>query len=61
MSFWCMQTDYVQATIYYLLSSFLDAFDGHAARMLNQGTVFTANFLQGELAHCQSKFLDLIK
>ncbi len=37
MSFWCMQTDYIQATFYYLLSGLLDAFDGHAARMLNQG------------------------
>ncbi|XP_072044647.1 CDP-diacylglycerol--inositol 3-phosphatidyltransferase-like isoform X2 [Amphiura filiformis] len=42
MAFWCMQTDYIQATFYYLLSGLLDAFDGHAARMLNQGTKFGA-------------------
>lgn len=37
-----MQTDHIQATCYYLLSGLLDAFDGHAARMLNQSTKFGA-------------------
>ena len=31
-----MPTDYIVATIMYLLSGLLDAFDGHAARYFNQ-------------------------
>ncbi|CAH1802147.1 unnamed protein product [Owenia fusiformis] len=42
VSFYFMPTDYVTATWCYLLSGLLDAFDGHAARMLNQGTKFGA-------------------
>lgn len=38
VSFYFMPTCYVKASICYLLSGFLDAFDGHFARMLNQGT-----------------------
>ena len=35
-SFYYMPTDYVKASFCYLLSGFLDALDGHAARLLNQ-------------------------
>lgn len=42
VSFYYMRTDYVTATWCYLLSGFLDAVDGHAARYLNQGTKFGA-------------------
>ncbi|KAG8194101.1 hypothetical protein JTE90_003042 [Oedothorax gibbosus] len=42
ISFYYMPTDYVKASFCYLLSGFLDAFDGHAARLLNQGTKFGA-------------------
>lgn len=37
-----MPTDYVIATTCYVLSAFLDAFDGYAARILNQSTKFGA-------------------
>lgn len=37
-AFYFMQTNYKLAAFLYLLSGFLDAFDGHAARMLNQGS-----------------------
>ena len=37
VSFYYMPSDYVKASVFYLLSGFLDAFDGHFARMLNQG------------------------
>ena len=36
LSFYFMPTDYIVATIMYLLSGLLDAFDGHAARYFNQ-------------------------
>ncbi len=36
ISFYYMPTDYVTASFCYILSGFLDALDGHAARMLNQ-------------------------
>jgi len=36
VSFYYMPTDVWIATISYLVSEFLDAFDGHAARALNQ-------------------------
>lgn len=42
VSFYYMPFDYVKASICYLLSGFLDAFDGHAARALNQSTKFGA-------------------
>lgn len=42
VSFYYMPTDYVIATWCYLLSGFLDALDGHAARMLNQSSKFGA-------------------
>lgn len=42
ISFYYMMTNYVVATWCYIISSLLDAFDGHAARMLNQGTKFGA-------------------
>lgn len=42
VSFYYMPTDYVAASISYLLSGFLDAFDGYAARALNQSTKFGA-------------------
>ncbi|CAK8698038.1 unnamed protein product [Clavelina lepadiformis] len=42
ISFYYMPSDYVKAVFCYLLSGFLDAFDGHAARLLNQGTKFGA-------------------
>ncbi|KAK7482410.1 hypothetical protein BaRGS_00026332 [Batillaria attramentaria] len=38
VSFYYMPFDYVKASLFYLLSGFLDAFDGHAARTLNQGS-----------------------
>lgn len=37
VSFYYMPTDHVIATWAYIISSLLDAVDGHAARMLNQG------------------------
>lgn len=40
ISFYFMPTDHVKATICYLLSGLLDAIDGHAARLLNQGLYF---------------------
>lgn len=42
IAFYFMRTNYIFASLCYLLSGFLDAFDGHAARMLNQGTKFGA-------------------
>ena len=36
LSFYFMPTDYIVATIMYLLSLLLDEFDGHAARYFNQ-------------------------
>lgn len=41
-SFYYMPFDHVKATIFYVVSGFLDAFDGTAARALNQGTKFGA-------------------
>ncbi|XP_041377184.1 CDP-diacylglycerol--inositol 3-phosphatidyltransferase-like [Gigantopelta aegis] len=38
ISFYYMPFAPVKASVCYLLSGFLDAFDGHAARMLNQGS-----------------------
>jgi CDP-diacylglycerol--inositol 3-phosphatidyltransferase len=40
ISFYFMPTSPYVAVVCYLLSGFLDAFDGHAARMLNQSTKF---------------------
>lgn len=42
VSFYLMPCCPGPAVFFYLLSSFLDAFDGHAARALNQGTKFGA-------------------
>ncbi|XP_058868200.1 CDP-diacylglycerol--inositol 3-phosphatidyltransferase-like [Acipenser ruthenus] len=42
ISFYFMPTCPLLASVFYLLSGFLDAFDGHAARLLNQGTQFGA-------------------
>ncbi|XP_070573070.1 CDP-diacylglycerol--inositol 3-phosphatidyltransferase-like isoform X2 [Ptychodera flava] len=42
ISFWYMPTDYVLAIFCYVTSALLDAFDGHAARALNQATKFGA-------------------
>ncbi|XP_035217526.1 CDP-diacylglycerol--inositol 3-phosphatidyltransferase-like [Stegodyphus dumicola] len=42
ISFYFMPFDHVKATMCYLLSGFLDAIDGYAARWLNQGTKFGA-------------------
>lgn len=42
ISFYYMPSDYVKASVCYLLSGFLDAFDGHAARIFNQSTKFGA-------------------
>ena len=42
LSFWFMPTNYVAAGWCYILSGLLDAFDGHAARALNQSTKFGA-------------------
>lgn len=42
LSFYYMPTDHIIAATMYILSGFLDAFDGHAARMFNQGTKFGA-------------------
>ena len=36
MSFYYMPHDYVKAVSCYLLSGFLDAFDGHVARIFHQ-------------------------
>ncbi|KAK7088631.1 CDP-diacylglycerol--inositol 3-phosphatidyltransferase-like [Littorina saxatilis] len=38
VSFYYMPTDYIKASFCYLLSGFLDAFDGHFARKLNQSS-----------------------
>lgn len=38
VSFYYMPSDHVKASCFYLLSGFLDAFDGYAARALNQGS-----------------------
>lgn len=40
LSFYYMPTNHIMAASMYILSGFLDAFDGHAARLLNQGTKF---------------------
>ena len=37
VSFYFMPHDPINASIFYLLSGFLDAFDGMAARRFNQG------------------------
>ena len=42
ISFYFMPTNHVIASWSYILSGFLDAFDGHAARALNQSTKFGA-------------------
>eukprot|EP00095_Tigriopus_kingsejongensis_P005885 maker-scaffold38_size502422-snap-gene-4.29 protein:Tk05885 transcript:maker-scaffold38_size502422-snap-gene-4.29-mRNA-1 annotation:"cdp-diacylglycerol--inositol 3-phosphatidyltransferase" len=42
ISFWFMPTNYVISSWCYILSGLLDAFDGHAARLLNQSTKFGA-------------------
>lgn len=42
ISFYYMPTNYVVAAWCYIISGLLDAFDGHAARMLNQSTKFGA-------------------
>lgn len=44
LSFYYMPTDYLKAFFYYAISGLLDAVDGHAARLLNQGTRFGAMF-----------------
>ncbi|XP_070587286.1 CDP-diacylglycerol--inositol 3-phosphatidyltransferase-like isoform X2 [Erythrolamprus reginae] len=41
-AFYYIPTSPSLASFFYLLSGFLDAFDGHAARALNQGTRFGA-------------------
>lgn len=41
-AFYVIKTDYIIASSCYIISGLLDAFDGHAARMLNQGTKFGA-------------------
>ncbi|XP_050410630.1 CDP-diacylglycerol--inositol 3-phosphatidyltransferase [Patella vulgata] len=38
VSFYYMPTDHYRAAFFYLLSGFLDAFDGHFARLLNQSS-----------------------
>ncbi|XP_076472883.1 CDP-diacylglycerol--inositol 3-phosphatidyltransferase-like [Babylonia areolata] len=38
VSFYYMPFDHIKAASFYLLSGFLDAFDGHFARMLGQGS-----------------------
>jgi len=42
LSFYYMPTNHVVASWCYILSGFLDAFDGHAARKYNQSTKFGA-------------------
>lgn len=42
VSFYYMPFDHVKATLCYLISGFLDAIDGHAARWLNQASKFGA-------------------
>ncbi|XP_071943981.1 CDP-diacylglycerol--inositol 3-phosphatidyltransferase-like isoform X2 [Antedon mediterranea] len=41
-AFYFMRTNYILTAFCYLLSGFLDAFDGHAARHYNQSTKFGA-------------------
>nr|CAG4648840.1 EOG090X0BWK [Polyphemus pediculus] len=41
-SLYFMPSNHVMAATMYILSGFLDAFDGHAARLLNQSTKFGA-------------------
>ncbi|ENN73996.1 CDP-diacylglycerol--inositol 3-phosphatidyltransferase isoform X1 [Dendroctonus ponderosae] len=42
IAFYFMPTNYIIATVCYVVSALLDAFDGHAARYFNQGTKFGA-------------------
>jgi len=42
LSFWSMPTDPFRASLCYLVSGLLDAFDGYAARLLNQSSRFGA-------------------
>ena len=42
ISFYYMPTNHIVASWCYILSGFLDAFDGHAARHFNQSTRFGA-------------------
>lgn len=42
LAFYWMPTDYSRAFWCYMLSAFLDAWDGHAARYFNQSTKFGA-------------------
>lgn len=42
ISFYFMTTNYIVATICYVVSALLDAIDGHAARYFNQSTKFGA-------------------
>uniref|UniRef100_A0A670J9I3 CDP-diacylglycerol--inositol 3-phosphatidyltransferase n=1 Tax=Podarcis muralis TaxID=64176 RepID=A0A670J9I3_PODMU len=42
VAFYFMPTSHIIASFFYLLSGFLDAFDGYAARALDQGTRFGA-------------------
>ncbi|KAL1501969.1 hypothetical protein ABEB36_007188 [Hypothenemus hampei] len=42
IAFYFMPTNYVIASVCYVVSALLDAFDGHAARYFNQGTKFGA-------------------
>lgn len=43
ISFYFMPTNHVVATWTYIFSSLLDAFDGYAARLLNQGILWIAH------------------
>jgi len=42
ISFYLMPDHYLMATVFYVTSALLDAFDGMAARRLNQSTKFGA-------------------
>lgn len=42
LTYWCMIDHYILAVTFYSISSILDAFDGLAARMLNQSSKFGA-------------------
>lgn len=42
LSFWTMQSWPIPTLFFYFLSAFLDAFDGHYARVYNQSTKFGA-------------------
>ena len=61
LSFYFMPTDYIVATIMYLLSGLLDAFDGHAARYFNQSESLVFSFAVGVSLSAFSRGLTVLQ